>query len=79
MENDNGYSTVLALIVKTSILNLLRSVQSRPRLWSNKKYIMPFIVDVAADLASDRCDHSDASAARGRWRNSSETLAILKQ
>ena len=79
MENDNGYSTVLALMDKTSILNLLRSVQSRSRLWSNKKYITPFIFDVTADLANDRCDHSDASAALGRWRNSSETLAILKQ
>ena len=41
---------------------------------------MPFIVgptaDVAVDLASDRCDHSDASVARGRWRNCSKTLAI---
>ena len=40
--------------------------KSRPRLWSNKKSIISFIVvaDVAADLASDRCDRFDASGAR---------------
>ena len=38
---------------------------------------MPFIVGRAS--ASDRCNHSDASAARGRWRNGSGTQAMLIQ
>ena len=28
------------------------------------------------DVADGRCDHSDVSAARGRWRNGSETVKI---
>ena len=73
------------------LFQLLRSEQSRPlcrprlrpRVWSNKKFIMPFIV--GRGVGRDgiwrviAANHSDASAARGRWRNGSKTLAILIQ
>ena len=35
-----------------------------------------FLADLS-DLASDRCDHFDASVAHGRWRNGGKTLAIF--